>query len=332
MFYNVINMHKNKEELKAKIIKEYQNVGLFRRIFSWKDIMSNIENEIDKLDISFDNSEIIKDFEATTKEADKLRNELSNLNVEKDALNKQLGSIEEQLTTTNKQMLEYTKEIHNIFNSSSGKQGKISERRLKEVLIATFGIESDIWMENLPVDKHRVEFAFKINLESDKWVPVDSKSYIPKTDDNGEFIIDSSYVNQIKSAGEEIAKKYINKDNTEPFGLLVLPSESVYVEVMNLDSGLYQTLADKRVHVTSPLNFIQFVQTVGNLNNKLEAVAASENIINEISTAFSHMVDFYNATKTGVDKLNMAFDKHMNNANKKLTSVKDSLDSTKKIN
>ncbi len=323
-------MYKNKEELKNEIIKKYQNVGFFRRIFAWKDIVAGIENEIDKLDITTDNSELMTNFENSTKEIQKLRQDLEMIKTEKDSLNKEYGALKEQLTTTNSQMLEYTRDIHKIFNSSTGRQGKISEIRLKEVLIASFGTESDVWIENLPVDKGIVEFAIKIS-SGDKWVPVDSKSYIPELNENNEFIIDSSYVNKVKKAGEEIASKYVGKNNTESFGLLVLPSEEVYVSLFEEDNSLFQHLADRKVHITSPSNFISFVQTLANLNNKMEAVSASESIIKEISTAYDHMVNFYNSTKEGVDKLNTAFDSHMSKAGKKLNQVSDNLDTTKKI-
>lgn len=336
-------MYKSKEELKLAIQTKYSKVGFFRRIFSWKDIIENIQLEIDQLADSQEEINILKgenvklstineQNSSSLEKMELLKKSLEEktLNLEKEIEIK--GNLQEQIDSTNKEMLKYAKELHTVFKSSTGSQGKLSEVKLERTLEGMFGEEGEIWVKNLQIGDGRVEFAIKPDPSSDKWVPVDSKSYVPKIDDNGNFVIDSQYINKVKNAAKDISKKYVGKANTEKYAIMVLPSEGIYSDIFySGNEKLIKELADINIYMTSPSNFTQFASTVYRLNDRMKIVEESKDIVNEMKTAYSHMVNFANATKEGLEKMNIAYDKHMPNAEKKLESIKETIDSTKKI-
>lgn len=358
-------MYKSKEELIIEIQKKYSNVGFFRRIFSWKDIINNIETEIKFLDDTNHEQELLDQLQKEKHELNTINATLNNdldhskntaskleqvnkqledklsslsqqLEIQSSKLESELeivGTLRSQIEQTNNDMLKYTKELHTVFRSSTGSQGKLSEKKLETILQGMFGDEGETWITNLQVGDGRVEFAIKPDPVSDKWVPVDSKSLVPEIDDNNEFVLDSKYFNKVKAAGKEISSKYIGKNNTESYAIMVLPSEAIYNDLFYVSGNetLIKDLSDMNVYMTSPSNFIQFASTVYKLNDRIKIVEESKNIVSEINTAFEHMVNFSNSATAGLKQINMAFNSHMPKVEKKLTSISTTIDSTKKI-
>jgi len=111
-----------------------------------------------------------------------------------------------------------------------------------------------------------VEFAVKMpnnnNLEKALWLPVDSK--FPKEDyealvdayddGNPEKIeeLKKSFKNAIIKNAKDIKEKYIDPPNTTEYGIMFLPFESLYAEVLRTP-GLFETIQkDYKVTVTGP--------------------------------------------------------------------------------
>lgn len=122
----------------------------------------------------------------------------------------------------------------------------------------------------------RVEFAIKIPSKDDKdgiiYLPIDSK--FPQEDyhrllDAGEkgdkTLVDEckkALINRIKSEAMDIKNKYIDPPNTTDFGILFLPTESLYSEVVK-EAGLMQTLQrDYKVAVTGPSTISAFLNSL----------------------------------------------------------------------
>ncbi len=345
-------MNNSVKELILKIRENYSSVGLFRRIFSWKDILSNIEKEIELLDIKDneqDNIRINLELENISKEKEslsinlknaqdiitKLENEISEERVKLHEANNAKTILQNTIDNSNNEILEYTKELHKVFKSSTGSQGKLSEGKLINTLRSMFGEPGEVWVENLQVENGRVELAMRPDITSDKWVPIDSKSLVPEfvDDETKEFNIDKKYISKVKSEAKKISEKYVNKNNTESYGIMVLPGENIFTELFYSEDGadLLKELLAMNVFLTSPSNFVQFLTTVYRLNEKIKMVEDSRNLVDEMRVAYKHMVDFSNATKDGLALLNTAYDKHLPNSTKKLESIKDQIGSDKKI-
>jgi len=118
-----------------------------------------------------------------------------------------------------------------------------------------------------PGSNERVEFAIKLpgrgtNNEEEIWLPIDAK--FPKED--YERLIDAQEQSdmkladdaskkleiRIKAEAKDIKEKYIDPPNTTDFGIMFLPFESLYAEVLRRP-GLCDTLQkDYRVVITGP--------------------------------------------------------------------------------
>ncbi len=111
-----------------------------------------------------------------------------------------------------------------------------------------------------------VEFAIKMpnnnNLEKTLWLPIDSK--FPKEDyealvdayDDGDAVkieeLKKSFKNSIVKNAKDIKEKYIDPPNTTEYGIMFLPFESLYAEVLRTP-GLFEAIQrDYKVTITGP--------------------------------------------------------------------------------
>lgn len=111
-----------------------------------------------------------------------------------------------------------------------------------------------------------VEFAIKMpnnnNLEKVLWLPIDSK--FPKEDyealvdayDDGDGekieLLRRSFKNGIIKNAKDIREKYIDPPNTTEYGIMFLPFESLYAEVLRT-SGLFELLQKEyKITITGP--------------------------------------------------------------------------------
>ncbi len=130
-------------------------------------------------------------------------------------------------------------------------------------------LTKDQFGENVPTKKgsgDRVEFAVKIPSKLDNndtiWLPIDSKfpmeDYIRllEAQENGAVELVEEYSKQleirIKSEAKDIKDKYIDPPHTTDFGLLFLPIEGLYAEVLRRP-GLSEFIQrEYRVVITGP--------------------------------------------------------------------------------
>lgn len=111
-----------------------------------------------------------------------------------------------------------------------------------------------------------VEFAIKLpnnnSLEKTLWLPIDSK--FPKEDyealvdayDDGDPIkletLRKAFKNSIIKNAKDIKEKYIDPPNTTEYGIMFLPFESLYAEVLRTP-GLFELLQkDYKITITGP--------------------------------------------------------------------------------
>jgi DNA recombination protein RmuC len=111
-----------------------------------------------------------------------------------------------------------------------------------------------------------VEFAIKMphgnNLEKTLWLPIDSKfpkeAYEALVDayDNGDVDkIDEyrkAFINGIKKNAKEIKEKYIDPPNTTEYGIMFLPFESLFGEVLRVPGLFEQLQKDYKITITGP--------------------------------------------------------------------------------
>ncbi len=111
-----------------------------------------------------------------------------------------------------------------------------------------------------------VEFAIKMphgnNLEKSLWLPIDSK--FPKED--YESLVDAyekgdidkidefrkAFINGIKKNAKDIKEKYIDPPNTTEYGIMFLPYESLFGEVLRVPGLFEQLQRDYKITITGP--------------------------------------------------------------------------------
>jgi DNA recombination protein RmuC len=111
-----------------------------------------------------------------------------------------------------------------------------------------------------------VEFAIKMphgnNLEKTLWLPIDSK--FPKED--YEALVDAyekgdtnkieehrkAFINVIKKYAKDIREKYIDPPNTTEYGIMFLPYESLYSEVLRVPGLFEQLQREYKITITGP--------------------------------------------------------------------------------
>jgi DNA recombination protein RmuC len=111
-----------------------------------------------------------------------------------------------------------------------------------------------------------VEFAIKMphgnNIEKTLWLPVDSK--FPKED--YEALVDAyekgdiekieefrkAFVKGIRKSAQDIKEKYIDPPNTTEYGIMFLPYESLFGEVLRTPGLFEQLQRDYKITITGP--------------------------------------------------------------------------------
>ena len=221
--------------------------------------------------------------------------------------------------------------IERTFFAASGNKGKgeLGEMQVKTILSKS-GLSPDFWVENLQVGSATVEFAMR-SAERDKWIPVDSKVLDPKLDDEGKAIIDKSYKTKVKTQAKEISK-YLNKTNTSGYGILVLQSDSIYMNLYDTFPHFFQeVLRDHQVHIASPSSFVQAAWSISQIVDIYEQIHGDQKIYQEMLSALNTVTKFANTLQKVHVEFNKAMNSHYPALEKKQLKLSNKLEKTGKI-
>ena len=163
----------------------------------------------------------------------------------------------------------------------------------------------------------RVEYAIKLPGKEDHaiWLPIDSKfpledyqRLLEAQDSVNPILVEESYKaleNRIRNEAKDIRDKYICPPDTTDFGLLFLPIEGLYAEVLRRQ-GLCDTLQrDYRVIVVGPttvsafLNSLQMGFRTLNVEKRASEVWS---LLGAIKTQFGKFGDLLDATHKKLDE------------------------------
>ncbi len=147
---------------------------------------------------------------------------------------------------------------------SRGIMGEYQLANILEDLLTNEQYEKNV--KTKPGSGAVVEFAIKMpnnnNLEKTLWLPVDSKfpkedyeALVDAYDDGDPEKLDSlrkAFRNGIIKNAKDIKEKYIDPPNTMEYGIMFLPFESLYAEVLRTP-GLFELLQkDYKITITGP--------------------------------------------------------------------------------
>lgn len=140
-------------------------------------------------------------------------------------------------------------------------------------------LTQDQYVENFPTKKgsnERVEFAIKIPSKDDNnsyiYIPVDSKfpledyeRVLDAEENCDKKALEDAMKNleiRIKSEAKDIREKYIDPPNTTDFGILFLPVEGLYAEVLRI-KGLTEFIQNEyRVVISGPTTLLALLNSL----------------------------------------------------------------------
>ena len=143
-------------------------------------------------------------------------------------------------------------------------RGTLGEIRLGSILQEILAPEQyDTNVETVPGSGKRVEFAIKLPTEDGTpvWLPIDSKfpadcwqQLLDAQETGDKNAVEAAQMQlsqRIRSFAKDIHDKYIREPDTTAFGIMFLPFEGLYSEVVS--SGLTEVLQQKyAVNIAGP--------------------------------------------------------------------------------
>jgi DNA recombination protein RmuC len=202
-------------------------------------------------------------------------------------------TLEKRLGESFKLVSERLEQVHRGLGEMQNLASSVGD--LKKVLtnVKTRGIWGEIQLENLlsqilspeqydvnvtikKGSNERVEFAIKLPGKNDDngvvWLPIDAKfpqedyyrllDYYDKCDEKGIEEAKKQLERSIKNCAKDIKEKYINPPYTTDFGILFLPVEGLYAEVLRLPELVENLQRDYRVVIAGPTTLAAFLNSL----------------------------------------------------------------------
>lgn len=176
-----------------------------------------------------------------------------------------------------------------------------------------------------PGSNERVEFAIKLPGRSDDgtavWLPIDAK--FPRED--YERLIDAqeradgpaaeaaaaALERRIRDEAKAIAEKYLAPPHTTDFGIMFLPTEGLYAEVLRRP-GLHEALQrDHRITVAGPSNLLAFLNSLRMGFRTLAIEKRSSEVwqvLGAVKTEFGKFGDVLDKVKKKLDEASTQID------------------------
>lgn len=203
-------------------------------------------------------------------------------------------------------------------------RGILGEFQLGAILADILAPEQyDLNVATIPGSANRVEFAVKMPGENGSmiYLPIDSKfpgdcyQHLLDAKETGDRdLIERAYKDLetiIKSEARDIENKYVEVPYTTNFGIMFLPSEGLYAEVIG--RGLMQTLQnDYQVSVVGPSTMAAFLNSL-QMGFRTLAIQERSNEVWEllaaVKTEFVKYEECLNKIRTNLDNTNAELEK-----------------------
>lgn len=177
-------------------------------------------------------------------------------------------------------------------------------------------LTSDQYAKNVATKKgsnERVEFAIKIPAKDDKlnyiWLPIDAKFPLEDYQNliDAEEKCDLALMDKLgkalemrlKSEAREIKDKYLNPPHTTDFGILFIPVDGLYAEILRRPGLFEQLQRDFKVTVTGPTTIAAFLNSL-QMGFRTLAIAKSTNevwnILGAVKNEFGKFGDMLDKT------------------------------------
>jgi DNA recombination protein RmuC len=197
-----------------------------------------------------------------------------------------------------------------------------------------------------------VEFAIKLPGRDDNnsqvWLPIDAKfpkdvyEQLQNAYDNGDIALietaQKNLDNTIRKMAKDISSKYIDPPHTTEFGILFLPFEGIFAEVVRKASLLEELNRDYKIVVTGPTTLAAILNSL-QLGFKTLAIQKRSSevwkVLAEVKKEFENfgglMQKAQKNIQTGLDTLDDVMGKRTKAIQRKLRSVETSGDIDPKL-
>ena len=178
-----------------------------------------------------------------------------------------------RLGETNRQVVSFAEQLKRLQDTLANpkQRGILGEYYLEAVL-----------QNVLPPGAYKMQYQFRngeiadaVVFVKDKIIPIDSKfslenysRYLDARDTDAKDKYEKAFVNDLKLRIQETAKYILPGEGTMDFAFMVIPSESIYYDLLTNkiggteDSILQRAAGTYRVIIVSPTSFLAYLQTV----------------------------------------------------------------------
>ena len=222
-------------------------------------------------------------------------------------------------------------------------RGVLGEIQLEHILEQFLGPEQ--YDKNVITKKgsrDTVEFVIKLPGKDETketiYLPLDAKfpldiynKLIDAYDEGNQTTIDSASKELekfIKKSAKDIRDKYIDPPNTTEFGILFLPTEGLYAEVIKRQQLVEDLQRDYKINITGPTTLIALLNSL-QMGFKTLAIERHSSevwkVLGAVKTEFSKFETVLNAAQTKINQASLEIDKlvgtRTRQINRKLQSV-----------
>ncbi len=177
------------------------------------------------------------------------------------------------------------------------------------------------WTKNVITRKstnNRVEFAVILPGKGDSpiYLPIDAKfpkedyerlqEYQEKGEKDNIIQAKKALAMRLQAEAKDIHQKYIDPPNTTEFGILFLPVEGLYAEVLNINGLIDSIQRDYKVVISGPTTFAALLNSLQMGFKTLAIEKRSEEVWKVLSSVKSEFQRFSNQIEQVQQKLNQA--------------------------
>lgn len=326
---NLILNQNNETRKELLQILENQRKGLSDQILSFDQrlmtSLDKVEHKSDKLTVDV-NSQLEKIREDNEKRLESIRATVdqkltTTLNTR---LNESFKVVSSQLEVVHHSLGEMKELANDVGNLSRilmnvKIRGTWGEYQLENILEQLL-IPSQ-WAKNVITRKssnNRVEFAIILPGKGDfpVYLPIDSKfpkedyerlqEYQEAGDKEKILMAKKAIATRIQAEAKDINEKYIDPPNTTDFGILFLPIEGLFAEVLSINGLIDKVQRDYKVIISGPTTFAALLNSLQMGFKTLAIEKRSEEVWNVLSSVKSEFKRFSIQIEKVQQKLNQA--------------------------
>ncbi len=225
---------------------------------------------------------------------------------------------------------EVMNKINNVFFRSTKQIGNFGEKWIEQIFEQSGYEKGKFWTKNLAIGDNFVEFAFRLNENREKWIPIDVKTFSSSEPDENSKIDFDILIKKIESeAKEKISKKYLSQPNTEQIGIMVIPDDDLFLEISRRYVKKIKEIFDKySVVIASTSIFLQWCHILwfsfdflDELNNKREFYDDIDKLMTLIKSLINDIIDIKKNFEKLRNEFNLTHDTHYTNIKKQFEKM-----------